>query len=81
METADSTSRRVQVVKPMSDLCWTCQKNSSLIMWAHNRPVEEKTEVNIHPFVINKKIKIIIDLSHCDNTNMHLIKNNYSCRQ
>ena len=44
---------QVVVSKPMSDLCWTCQKNSSLIMRAHNRPVE-KTEVNIHPFVINK---------------------------
>ena len=33
------------VTKPMSDLCWTCQQNSTLIMRAHNRPVEEKSEV------------------------------------
>ena len=35
----------IVVTKPMSDLCWTCQKNSNLIMRSHNRPVEEKTEV------------------------------------
>ncbi len=38
---------QVVVAKPMSDLCWTCQKNSTLIMRAHNTPVEEKTEVNV----------------------------------
>ena len=37
---------QVVVAKPMSDLCWTCQKNSTLIMSAHNRPVKEKTEVH-----------------------------------
>ena len=36
----------VVVTKPMSDLCWTCQKNSTMIMRAHNRPVEEKSEVS-----------------------------------
>ena len=36
---------QVVVSKPMSDLCWTCQKNSTLIMRAHNKPVEEKTAV------------------------------------
>ena len=35
------------VTKPMSDLCWTCQQNSTLIMRVHNRPVEEKSEVNL----------------------------------
>ena len=29
----------IVVTKPMSDLCWTCQNNSTLIMRAHNRPV------------------------------------------
>ena len=38
----------VVVTKPMSDLCWTCQKNSNLIMRSHNRPVEEKTEVHVY---------------------------------
>ena len=42
---------QIVMSKPMSDLCWTCQKNSSLIMQAHNRPVEEKTEVIIKSFV------------------------------
>ena len=38
---------QVVVSKPMTDLCWTCQKNSTLIMRSHNRPVEEKTEVHV----------------------------------
>ena len=38
---------QVDVTKPMSDLCWTCQQNSTLIMRAHNRPVEEISEVNL----------------------------------
>ena len=42
---------QVVVTKPMSDLCWTCQKNSTIIMRAHNRPVEEKTEVIMHTSV------------------------------
>ena len=35
---------QILVCKPMSDLCWTCQQNSTKIMRAHNRP-EEKSEV------------------------------------
>ena len=38
---------QVVVTRPLSDLCWMCQQNSTLIMRAHNRPVEEKSEVNI----------------------------------
>ena len=38
---------QVVVTKPMSDLCWTCQQKSTLIMRAPNRPVEEKSEVNL----------------------------------
>ena len=38
---------QVVVAKPMSDLCWTCQKNSTLITRAHNTPVEERTEVHV----------------------------------
>ena len=64
---------QVVVSKPMSDLCSTCQKNSSLIMRAHNRPVEEKTEVCKYTTTCIKQ-QPIIDLSHCDNTNMHLHK-------
>ena len=38
---------QVVITKPMSDLCWTCQQNSTLIMRSQNRPVEEKSEVNM----------------------------------
>lgn len=38
---------QIVVTKPMSDLCWTCQQNSCLIMRMHNRPVEEKSEVHV----------------------------------
>ena len=34
----------VVITKPMLDLCWTCQKNSTMIMRAHNQPAEEKSE-------------------------------------
>ena len=43
LEATDSTGR---CDSPMSNLCWMCQQNSTLIMRAHNRP-EEKSEVNI----------------------------------
>ena len=36
---------QVVVALPMSDLYWVCQKNSNIIVRAHNRPVEEKSEV------------------------------------
>ena len=36
----------VVVMKPMSDLCWVCQQNSSAIMRAANRPEEEKSLVS-----------------------------------
>ena len=35
---------QVVVTKPMSDLCWMCQQNSTLIMRGHNQLVE-KSEV------------------------------------
>ena len=50
LEATDSTGRCD------SDLCWMCQQNSTLIMRAHNRPVE-KSEVNIihvHYFILKK---------------------------
>ena len=37
----------VVVMKPMSDLCWVCQQNSSAIMRSANRPEEEKSTVSI----------------------------------
>ena len=38
----------VVVMKPMSDLCWVCQQNSTAIMRSANRPDEEKSTVSIH---------------------------------
>jgi hypothetical protein len=35
----------ILVCKPMSDLCWTCQQNSTRLMRAHNKDVEDKSEV------------------------------------
>ena len=35
---------QIIVMKPMSDLCWQCQQNSSAIMKAANRSEVEKTE-------------------------------------
>ena len=36
----------VVVMKPMSDLYWVCQQNSTAIMRAANRPEEEKLIVS-----------------------------------
>ena len=33
----------VVVMKPMSDLCWVCQQNSTAIMRSANRPEEKST--------------------------------------
>ena len=35
----------ITVMKPMSDLCWVCQKNSVAIMRAANTPETEKSQV------------------------------------
>ena len=42
----------VVVMKPMSDLCWVCQQNSTAIMRAANCPEEEKSTVSIHANVV-----------------------------
>ena len=34
----------IVIMKPMADLCWTCQKNSIPIQRASNLPEEEKSE-------------------------------------
>lgn len=36
----------IVVGRPMSDLCWTCQQNSNIILKAVNKPVEEKSMVS-----------------------------------
>ena len=38
---------QVLVTKPMSDLCWICQSNSTAIMRASNQPEEQKSQVKI----------------------------------
>ena len=35
----------ITVMKPMSDLCWVCQQNSTALMRAANTPESEKSEV------------------------------------
>ena len=37
---------QIKVMKPMSDLCWVCQKNSMAIMRVANRLDTAKPEVN-----------------------------------
>lgn len=36
----------IVIMKPMSDLCWICQQNSTAITRAANRPEEEKSAVS-----------------------------------
>ena len=36
----------IVVGKPMSDLCWTCQQNSNIILKAVNKSTEEKSAVS-----------------------------------
>ena len=36
----------IVVMKPMSDLCWVCQQNSTAIMRSANCPEEEKSTVS-----------------------------------
>ena len=39
---------QITITKPMSDLCWICQSNSTAIMRAANQPEEQKSEVRKH---------------------------------
>ena len=32
----------ITIMKPMTDLCWVCQQNSTAMLRAANRPVEER---------------------------------------
>ena len=41
----------IVVGKPMTDLCWYCQKHITLIQRAINRPEVEKTQVHVHTSV------------------------------
>ena len=45
---------QIIVCKPMSDLCWTCQQNSTMIMRAHNRPEGEKSEVSVTFYLLTQ---------------------------
>ena len=48
------------VMKPMSDLCWMCQKNSTAITRSSNRPEEEKTLVSRQYMYIYKPCKQVL---------------------
>ena len=37
---------QIIITKPMSDLCWTCQQNNSLIVQSTNKSEEEKSTVS-----------------------------------
>ena len=43
---------RQVVMKPISDLCWIYQQNSTAIMRAANRPEEEKSIVSAHVYMV-----------------------------
>lgn len=56
---------QILVCKPRSDLCWTCQQNSNMIMRAHNRPEEEKSEVCITYSILNTiSINVLLFNAH-----------------
>ena len=38
---------QIIIGKPMTDLCWYCQRHTSLILRAANQPEEEKTQVKL----------------------------------
>ena len=52
-------------MKPMSDLCWICQQNSTAISRSANRPVEEKTQV--HSIAVATSIGTHMRIMTCDN--------------
>ena len=45
----------------MSDLCWVCEKNSTAIMRASNRPESEKSEVITEYLLHLKQLNYIGD--------------------
>ena len=47
---------QILITKPMSDLCWVCQSNSTAIIRAANQPEEIKSAVSrsIHTYIIHK---------------------------
>ena len=42
-------------MKPMSDLCWVCQRNSVAMIRNANRPEGEKSEVCTVGFIVRKQ--------------------------
>ena len=48
---------QVLITKPMSDLCWTCQQNNSLILRSSNKCEEEKSAVRTC-FIVTLKIHV-----------------------
>ena len=52
----------IRVMKPMSDLCWVCQQNSTAIMRSAHLPPGDKSEVKkeyIASFIIEVAIQVV----------------------
>lgn len=54
---------QITVMKPMTDLCWVCQQNSSALSKAANTPEEEKSEVST-PLLYRQDRKQITHFIH-----------------
>ena len=48
------------VTKPASDLCWVCQRNSTMIMILANKTEEEKSTVSMHYAVTANRVHVDI---------------------
>ena len=57
---------QIQVMKPMSDLCWICQSNSTAIMRAANHPEEEKSQVKYPALCIHTHQRANLTLHTCN---------------
>ena len=53
----------IVVMKPMSDLCWVCQKNSSAILKTRNMPDEMKSSVSNDNIKTYSYVKFICTVS------------------
>lgn len=55
----------ITVMKPMTDLCWVCQQNSTAIMRAANTPDEAESEVNQCTECLNLMYNDFTDCEAC----------------
>lgn len=61
----------VIVARPMTDLCWTCQQNSTAIIRSVNLSEEEKSEVEIVTHESTQKC-VIVTAVYNKNTSIHI---------